>query len=138
MSNTYLKEACIETLREAKVAEQLGADRLEYCSSLDLDGLTPLYEDIILAKKDISIPLMVMIRPRDGDFEYNEEEFEAMKSEIKAFKEIGVQGVVFGILVGKEIDINRTRILAELASPMEVCFHKAIDGELIFGGIHLR
>ena len=75
MSNTYLKEACIETLREAKVAEQLGADRLEYCSSLDLDGLTPLYEDIILAKKDISIPLMVMIRPRDGDFEYNEEEF---------------------------------------------------------------
>lgn len=127
MSKTYLREACIESLEEAKAAERLGADRIEFCSRLDLDGLTPDLKEVELATKELAIPIMAMVRPREGNFEYSEAEFETMKKEITIFKQLGVQGVVFGILQEREIDVERTKILAQLAAPMEVCFHKAID-----------
>ena len=121
-------EACVETLEEAILAEKKGANRLEICSRLDLDGLTPDVKLIKKALKIISIPIKVMIRQRSGNFVYSEEEILAMKNQINIFKSIGVMEVVFGALnINNEIDIKVTNRLAKYAFPMKVTFHKAID-----------
>ncbi len=127
MKYGYLKEACVESLEEALRAQELGADRVEYCARLDLDGLTPTIEEVNIALTHLKIPIMVMIRPREGDFQYSDAEFETMQVQIQAFKETGIQGVVLGITKDDKIDFERTKILSDLAGPKEVCFHKAID-----------
>jgi len=130
-------EACVETLEEAILAERNGANRLELCSRLDLDGLTP---NLNLTKKimeKISIPIKVMIRERDGNFVYSDDEILAMQNKIEVFKSIGVLEVVFGTLnVNKEVDTQSTNHLAKHAFPMTVTFHKAIDQTSnIFGAL---
>jgi copper homeostasis protein len=123
-----IKEACVETFEEAVLAEKRGANRIELCSDLANDGLTPSFE---LMKKTISnlkIPVMVMIRPRAGNFVYSEKEIGEMKSEIDLAKKAAAAGIVFGLLTSEnKIDFKNTQILAEYASPLPVTFHKAID-----------
>lgn len=121
-------EACVETLEDALLAEDKGANRIELCSELDQDGLTPSRELIAQCVYYLSIPVMAMVRPRGGDFVYSEAEIMQMEAEIEFFKQAGVAGVVFGLLTKDDkIDIENTRRLAKLASPLEVTFHKAID-----------
>ncbi|MEM7102327.1 MAG: copper homeostasis protein CutC [Bacteroidota bacterium] len=127
-ASQFLIEACVESLKEALSAEAQGAHRIELCSRLDLDGLTPSRKLIREVIQALNIPVNVMIRPRAGNFVYSHVEIEKMQASIKFCKEIGANGVVFGILDNQnEVDITTTRILAELASPMQVTFHKAID-----------
>ena len=121
-------EACVENLEEAILAEKKGANRLELCSRLDLDGLTPNLNLTKKVMKKISIPIKVMIRERDGNFVYSENEILAMQNQIKIFKSIGVLEVVFGALnINNKVDIQVTNRLANHAFPMNVTFHKAID-----------
>jgi len=123
-----IKEACVETFEEAKLAEARGADRIELCSDLANDGLTPSFELMKKACSELEIPVMVMIRPRAGNFVHTKKELEQMKSEIDQAKQAGAYGVVFGVLTSEnKIDIEKTRILAEYAKPLPVTFHKAID-----------
>ena len=123
-----LKEACVENLREAIRAEELGADRIELCADLSVGGITPDHETIKKAKSELSIPVMVMIRPRGGRFIYSDTELEAMKDSIDFCKKTRVHGIVFGFLsIDNQIDAATTLIMAEYASPMEITFHKAID-----------
>ena len=69
-----------------------------------------------------------MIRPRGGDFNYSEMEFEAMKQSILELKETGIDGFVFGILTqNNTIDVQRNSELVALASPLSCSFHRAID-----------
>jgi len=121
-------EACVETLEDAVLAEEKGAHRIELCSALDQDGLTPSQELTAQCVYYLSIPVMAMVRPRGGDFVYTEAEIRQMETEIEFLKQTGVAGVVFGLLTpdGK-IDLENTRRLAKIAAPMEVTFHKAID-----------
>lgn len=123
-----LLEACVETLEEAILAEERGANRLELCSRLDLDGLSPgqeLAQQVVAA---VNIPVKVMIRHRGGSFCYTAKEVEAMAAEIQAAKSWGIQGIVIGLLQeNQEIDIENTGKLAELAGGLSVTFHKAID-----------
>jgi copper homeostasis protein len=121
-------EACVETLEDAVLAEEKEAHRIELCSALDQDGLTPSRDLTAQCVYYLSIPVMAMVRPRGGDFVYTEAEIRQMETEIEFFKQSGVAGVVFGLLTpdGK-IDLENTRRLAKIASPMEVTFHKAID-----------
>ncbi|MCF8298337.1 MAG: hypothetical protein K9J13_12395 [Saprospiraceae bacterium] len=124
----YIKEACVETYEEAVKAESLGADRIELCSRLDLDGLTPERDLIKQLHKTLKIPIKVMVRPRAGNFIYSDSEINEMETTIKFCKKLGVFGVVFGILNKKqELDIERIIHLSKLAKPMNVCIHKAID-----------
>jgi copper homeostasis protein len=126
--NHLILEACVETLEEAIKAEQNGAHRIELCSRLDLDGLTPDVDLTRQVLRNVSIPVKVMIRPREWDFMYSDEEFEQMKKEIEVFKKMRVHGVVFGILdLKNRLELDRIRELASLASPLEVTVHKAID-----------
>ncbi|PIF05408.1 MAG: copper homeostasis protein CutC, partial [Draconibacterium sp.] len=123
-----IKEACVETLQEAVLAEKLGADRIELCSDLANEGLTPSFHLMQAACATLKIPVMVMIRPRAGGFVYSNTDIEQMKLEINMAKKSGAAGVVFGLLDGQNhIDLNNTKMLAEYASPLPVTFHKAID-----------
>lgn len=123
-----IKEACVETLEEAISAEKKGADRIELCADLHLDGLTPPFELMQKTCATLKIPVMVMIRPRGGDFVYSEEEVLLMKNDIDLAKKAGVAGVVFGLLTkDNQIDTENSRVLAEYAKPLPVTFHKAID-----------
>jgi len=127
-SNQLIFESCVETLEDALDAEKRGSSRIELCSALDQDGLTPSVELTELCMQNLSIPIMAMVRPRGGNFVYSEAEIKQMEEEILYFKQSGVAGVVFGLLMPDNgVDIENTRRLTQLASPLEVTFHKAID-----------
>lgn len=123
-----IKEACVETLEEAISAEKLGADRVELCTDLENNGLTPSPDLMQKTCAEIQIPVMVMIRPRAGNFCYSEQEIQQMQRDIDEAKNAGAAGVVFGLLTPeKKIDEKNTRLLAEYAHPLPITFHKAID-----------
>ena len=121
-------EVCAESYEYAIKAEKAGADRIELCKDLYLEGLTPNYESAKRTIDSLNIPVFILIRPRAGDFNYSDEEFELMKSDIIKFKEIGCKGIVSGILNDdKSIKIERTKDLVELSKPLEFTFHRAFD-----------
>ena len=123
-----IKEACVQTFDEALIAQQNGADRIELCSRLDLDGLTPSRDLIRSVKSKLTIPIKIMIRPRGGDFVYNDQEIEQMKNDILFCNSLKVFGVVFGVLTKENsIDIETSRKLADISSVIDITFHKAID-----------
>lgn len=123
-----VKEACVGSYSEAVSAEKRGADRVELCDNLDVGGTTPSYGTIKTTVEKLKIPVFVMIRPRGGNFCYNKNEIEIMKKDIELCKNLGVKGIVLGVLTkNDEIDYPLLKELIDLASPMEVTFHKAID-----------
>ena len=121
-------EVCANSYESAINAENGGAHRIELCENLSVGGLTPNFE---LAKKvinELNIPVFILIRPRDGDFNYSNEEFEKIKKDIILFKDLGFKGIVSGILTkDKNIDIKKTKELIELSRPLEFTFHRAFD-----------
>jgi copper homeostasis protein len=124
-----IKEVCVETFEEAALAEQRGANRIELCGDLANDGLTPAAGLMQKTCSSLRIPVMVMIRPRAGNFVYSKKEIIQMKTEIDWAKQAGAAGVVFGLLTPEnKIDEKNTRLLARYAQPLPVTFHKAIDG----------
>ncbi len=121
-------EACVENVNEAILAEAQGANRVELCFNLSVGGTTPSSSEIALTKKHLQIPVMVLIRPRGDNFFYSKDEIIEIKRDIKVCKNIGVRGVVIGFLAKEgNIDIDLTNKMVELARPLEVTFHKAID-----------
>ena len=121
-------ECCVESLSEALIAEKRGADQLELCSDLANDGLTPntaLTEKIL---ETISIPLKVMIRHRKGDFFYDKSDISIIRNQINSMKLIGIKHIVFGSLTHlNRINLEQIKMVSELAYPMSVTYHKAID-----------
>ncbi|WP_035287745.1 copper homeostasis protein CutC [Clostridium sp. KNHs214] len=120
-------EACVGKFKDAISMEKLGANRIELCDNLLEDGTTPSYGTIKTTIANVKIPVMVIIRPRGGSFEYSREEVEIMKEDIKIAKELGAHGVVIGALVHSNIDIKTVRELVEISKPMSVTFHMAFD-----------
>ena len=121
-------EVCAESYEHALKAEKAGADRIELCKDLHLDGLTPDYESAKKTIDSLNIPVYILIRPIEGDFIYSNEEFELMKMDIIKFKEMGCKGIVSGVLNDdNSIDIERTKELVELSRPLEFTFHRAFD-----------
>ena len=123
-----IKEVCCESFIEGINAESLGANRIELCSRLDLDGLTPEYNELKESLKFMSIPVFPMIRPREGNFIYNKKEKDKMVQDIYNFKELGVQGIVIGALTNKnEIDMEFMKKVRKICDGISITFHKAID-----------
>ena len=121
-------EVCAESYEYAVKAEKAGADRIELCKDLHLDGLTPEYNVAKNVIDILNIPVFILIRPREGDFIYSNVEFELMKRDIIKFKEMGCKGIVSGVLnEDNSIDIKRTKELVELSRPLEFTFHRAFD-----------
>lgn len=123
-----IKEACVESFKKALEAQSNGANRIELCENLAVGGTTPSYGTVKICLEKLNIPIFPMIRARGGNFVYSKDEIEIMKEDIKIFKELGVKGVVLGCLTSdNKIDLELTKELVDLAYPMEVTFHKAID-----------
>jgi copper homeostasis protein len=123
-----IKEACVEGFGEAMRAQDLGADRVELCENLAVGGTTPSVGTILACKKYLKIPVVVMIRPRGGNFIYDAAELEIMAEDIRASISAGADGIAIGLLNNRgEIDMPNLRTLVKQAGPMQVTFHKAID-----------
>jgi len=123
-----VKEVCVESFEEAIRAVKAGATRIELCDNLTVGGTTPSYGTIKKCKEKLAVPIMVMIRPRSGNFTYSQDELEIMQNDILICKELGVAGVVFGILDGNgNINQEQTLEFVQLSKPLNITFHKAID-----------
>ncbi len=121
-------EVCVDSLRSARHAEQAGADRIELCAALGVGGITPPASLIRAVKEQASIPVHVLLRPRAGDFYYDAEEFQLILNDIAFCRELGVDGIVCGVLhPSHDIDRERTTALREASHGMSLTFHRAID-----------
>ena len=121
-------EVCAESYKHAINAEKARADRIELCKDLHLDGLTPDYDTAKKTIDELNIPVFILIRPSEGNFNYSNEEYELMKADIVKFKEMGCKGIVSGVLnENKTIDLERTKELVKLSRPLEFTFHRAFD-----------
>lgn len=128
MANTPLLEICLESFEDCLAAQQGGAQRVELCTNLLEGGTTPSAGMIRAVCDRLEIDVMVMIRPRGGDFLYTGAEFDMMRRDIEIAKESGADGIVLGLLKDDgTVDVARTRELVELAAPLPVTFHRAID-----------
>jgi copper homeostasis protein len=91
-------EICAVNIQSALAAQAAGAHRIELCSALDAGGLTPSPGLIRAAVRALRIPVNVLIRPREGDFCYNDAELEIMLDDVRFCREAGANGVVVGAL----------------------------------------
>jgi copper homeostasis protein len=123
-----LLEICAFNLAAALAAQRAGTDRIELCAGPEEGGVTPSPGLIRTAREKLRIPLYPIIRPREGDFLYSEEEFRVMLRDVEWCKEIGCDGVVIGMLLADgSVDQSRCARLVEKAYPMGVTFHRAFD-----------
>jgi len=128
MNSTIILEACVANIESAVAANDADADRIELCNMLGAGGITPSFGFIEEVLKKISIPVHVLIRPREGDFLYSEDEHQIMLRDIRTCREIGVAGIVIGMLKENgSIDIKRCAELVNEAGPLAVTFHRAFD-----------
>ena len=127
-NKSFVVEVCAFSLESCMAAELGGAKRIELCASLYEGGTTPSAGLIKLVKQKTSIEIHVMIRPRGGDFCYSDDEILVMQEDIRMAKSLGCEGIVLGILQkdGK-VNITQTKAMVNLAKPMQVTFHRAID-----------
>ena len=121
-------EVCVESVADAVAAERGGADRLELCSALELDGLTPSVGLFCEVRAAVRLPVLVMIRPRAGTFVYTESEVRVMRRDIELFAAHSPHGFVFGPLnASGGIDLETTHSLRQACGSSEVVFHRAFD-----------
>jgi copper homeostasis protein len=121
-------EICCGSIQSAANAKTGGAVRIELCQGLVEGGTTPSPATIRYAVKELGLRVFVLVRPRGGDFCYNELEIKTMEEDVKFCKEAGVAGIVVGFLhPDGSIDTELTRRFVKLASPLPVTFHRAFD-----------
>jgi copper homeostasis protein len=123
-----LLEVAANSVASALAAQEGGAGRVELCAALELGGVTPSYAEIATARDQLAIPLYVLIRPRSGDFLYNDFECEVMQRDIEMCVALGCDGVVLGVLDAQgQVDVARSRVLVATAGALGVTFHRAFD-----------
>jgi copper homeostasis protein len=121
-------EVCVDSTAGVRAAKAAGAWRVELCADLMEGGVTPSRGMIRQARAIGGIGLHVIVRPRGGDFLYDDDELAVMRSDIETIKDEGADGVVFGLLTAAgEVDAARTRDLIALGRPLSVTFHRAFD-----------
>lgn len=121
-------ELCAYSLEDCLTAATEGFDQVELCASPADGGTTPSGGLVKLVKEKIGLHINVMIRPRGGDFLYSDSEIAVMKADILLMKELGVKGVVLGVLQADgQVNKELLHQLVELATPLEVVFHRAFD-----------
>ena len=91
-------EICLDSVGGMKAAEDGGADRVELCAALEVGGVTPSLATLEAARRRGTLPVMVMVRPRAGDFCYSPDEVYVMAGDVEWAAGSGAAGVVFGAL----------------------------------------
>lgn len=121
-------EVCAGDIQSVRNAAAGGAARVELCSGLSEGGLTPSEGVIRAAMQVPGIKVNVLIRPRQGDFLYSEDEVEIMLSDIRRCRGLGVNGVVIGALTTNgDVDCEVCARLIEAACGLSITFHRAFD-----------
>ena len=124
-------EFCAENVTLLEKAMQAGARRIELCDNLAVGGTTPSYgvtKAAVELAANYDTTIMTMIRPRGGDFVYNELEIAIMLEDIRLIAQAGSQGVVFGALTAdKKLDKANLEKLIAASKGMEIVFHMAFD-----------
>lgn len=125
---SFTIEVVASSVRSCINAQRGGATRIELCSALATAGITPSNGLLTAVKKNVDLPVFVMIRPREGDFCYDQHEVDVMKMEIESLQKAGADGFVLGMLKSSgEIDHQLTTELVAFCKPYPVTFHRAID-----------
>lgn len=123
-----LLEVIATSADDCATAQAAGADRIELCCALALGGLTPSAALVQRARATATLPLMMMLRPREGGFCYSAGEFTQMALDLKFGLAAGVDGFVFGCLTRDgAVDVRRTAHLVKLAAGRQTVFHRAFD-----------
>lgn len=123
-------EICCGNIEDVKIANYFPIKRIELNQGLSIGGLTPSYSLFNESIKISNVDIICMIRLREGNFVYTDDEFNIMYNDAKFFLENGASGIVFGFLTNdNEIDITKTKKMISLAKEYnkEAIFHRAID-----------
>lgn len=121
-------EVCAFNIQSAIIAERAGAARVELCDNPVEGGTTPSYGTIIETRERISIDLYPIIRPRSGNYFYDEEEYAIIKHDIMICRDLGCDGISVGIQkINSEIDTERLKRIVEWAGPMGITCNRAFD-----------
>ena len=123
-----LVEVAVDSVGSAVAAQDGGAGRIELCAGLLEGGTTPSAGMIAACRERVAIPVFVLIRPRSGDFLYDDAELAVMRRDIAVARDLGVDGIVTGALrPDGTVDAGRTTALVDAARPLAVTFHRAFD-----------
>lgn len=123
-----LQEVCVDHPEALRRAQEGGADRIELCSRLDLDGLSPDPDQLAAALERCRTPVVVMVRPRPGPFQVTAGELELMEAQVRSLRDLGPAGVVLGAITADgRIDRPALERLVAAAGGLPVVFHRAFD-----------
>ena len=121
-------EVCVDSFASVIAAREGGADRLEVCGPLGSGGTTPSYALVQRCVEEGGLPVMMMIRPHDGNFVYDDDDVSIMLREIEVARSLGVEGVVFGVLTPDgSVDADICQQLLRAAGNLQTTFHRAFD-----------
>lgn len=121
-------EICAVNIQSAIAAQAAGAHRIELCSALDVGGLTPSIGLVRAVIRTIDLPVHVLIRPREGDFCYSNQELDIMLDDIQHCRLAGAAGVVVGALTPDGgLDLPKMKAMKDAAKELPVTCHRAFD-----------
>ncbi len=122
-------EVIVQTVRDARAAQDGGADRLEVVRAIEVGGLTPELAVVEAIKNATSLPLRVMVRENAG-FETSDAEIEIMRAAAWNFTKLGVDGLVAGFAKSGELALPQFAAVIEAAPGVPITFHRAFDSLL--------
>ena len=127
-STMPILEICAGNLQSALAAQEGGAHRIELCAALDTGGLTPSLGLIRAVRRHLSIRLNVLIRPREGNFCYDDTELAIMLEDIHLCRDAGVDGVAIGALDAENrLDVPKMQAMVQAAAGMDITCQRAFD-----------
>lgn len=127
MKKRILEIACFD-FESAIRAQEAGADRIEFCKDYLVGGISPDINEIVLLRKNVSIPLHIIVRPRSGNFLYSKKEFSDMCTFAEACIDAGADGLVLGFLNSEDqIEKKQAKEFLNLCKDVPLTFHRAID-----------
>lgn len=123
----FVLEVCVESLANALRAKQSGADRIELCHQLACGGVTPSLVEVRNAIEQLDCPVVVLVRPHGGGFEYDDREKKELLHTLDMLSEAGVTSFAVGAVAGHAWDRAFLKAMTQVALGKEFVAHRAID-----------
>jgi copper homeostasis protein len=128
-------EICVDAAAQGAVSAAYtgGADTVEVCAAMHTQGLTPSPEQIEAARAAFRERrgVVVMVRPRPGDFFYDAAEVATMQEQIVAAAAAGADAIACGVLgrADRALDIDAMQRLVDRAGEcgLALTLHRAFD-----------